>query len=124
MAVPFPAGTVIDQARDWYLNVTWEAPDPLSPDPQNPIYIPVNLTGYTFTFAMREDYDEPIVLQVTSQQGFITTVPLQGEITIHLPNSLTDIPEGTYVAELMAESSGIETSVLKGPLPLSNKVVP
>lgn len=113
MAAPIPRQTVIDQARDFYLTVIW----------QDSNKTPINITGYTATFSIRQDYAEPIVVSVASPTA-ITLGGANGTFTIHLDQTQTAIDEGTYVCELIATSgSGIETSLLKGQIPVKAKVV-
>ena len=113
MAAPFPATTVIDQGRDWFLTVIWN-------DSNGD---PVNLAGYTSTFCIREDYDEPVLLTLTDGDG-ITIIAAAGQFDLHITHEQSNLPEGTYVAELIATLATVETSLLKGPIPIVNKVVP
>lgn len=114
MAAPFPATTVIDQGRDWFMTVIW----------QDSNGTPVNLIGYSATFAIREDYDEPVLLTLTSSSG-ITITAAAGQFDIHITHLQSTFPEGDYVAELIATSGGgVQTSLLKGQIPVRNKVVP
>lgn len=113
MAAPIPRDTIIEQARDFYLSVTWK----------NPAGTPINLTGYSAAFSLRQNYGEPIVVSVTSPTK-ITLGGALGTITVHLDQTDTAIDEGTYVCELVATSSGnIETSLLKGQINVRAKVV-
>ena len=113
MAAPIPKGTSIDQSRDFYLTVTWKDSN----------QVPINLTGYTATFSMRQNHETPVILTVTSANG-ITLGGSTGVITVHLTNGQTGMDEGNYVAELVLTSgAGIETSLLKGYLPVTAKVV-
>lgn len=113
MAVPVPREVVIDQARDFYLTITWKDSNSA----------PVNVTGYSATFTIRQDYGEPIVTSVTSPTDIVLG-GTAGTFTIHLDQTKTSIDEGTYVCELVATSGGgIETSLLKGHIPVKAKVV-
>jgi hypothetical protein len=113
MAAPVPRTVVIEQARDFYLTVTWK----------NAAGTPINLTGYSAAFSIRQDYGEPIVLAVVSPTD-ITLGGSAGTITVHLDQTQTSMDEGTYVCELVATSgSNIETSLLKGNIVVRPKVV-
>jgi hypothetical protein len=113
MAAPIPRDTIIEQARDFYLSVTWN----------NPSGTPINLTGYSAAFSIRQNYGEPVVVSVTSPTG-ITLGGSAGTIIIHLNQTQTAIDEGTYVCELVVTSGGnIETSLLKGQIAVRAKVV-
>lgn len=113
MAAPIPRNVIIEQARDFYLSVTWK----------DTTGTPINLTGYSAAFSIRQDYGEPIVVAVTSPTN-ITLGGSAGTITVHLDQTQTAIDEGTYVCELVATSgSSIETSLLKGQINVRAKVV-
>jgi hypothetical protein len=113
MAAPIPRETIIEQARDFYLSVTWK----------NPAGTPINLTGYSAAFSIRQNYGEPIVLAVVSPTD-ITLGGAAGTIIVHLDQTQTSIDEGIYVCELVVTSgSNIETSLLKGNITVRAKVV-
>lgn len=113
MAAPIPRDTIIEQARDFYLSVTWN----------NPAGTPINLTGYSAAFSLRQNYGEPIVVSVTSPTDIVLGGSA-GTIVIHLDQTDTSIDEGTYVCELVVTSGGgIETSLLKGQINVRAKVV-
>lgn len=114
MAAPIPPGTYIDQGRDWFMTVIWKDPDG----------VPINITGHSATFDIRENYEGPVLISLTSTAGQITLGGVTGEYDIHLPNAINDLVEGNYVAELVDTFSGVETSLLKGNLPVRAKVVP
>jgi hypothetical protein len=115
MSAPFPNSVVIDQARDWFLTVQYE----------DPSGTPINLTGYTAAFAMSQGFNNSIELQLSSPSNGITITPSTGTIAIHATATQTAIDAGTYTAELIVTSaSGVETSLLKGNLVVSAKVVP
>jgi hypothetical protein len=113
MAAPIPRETIIEQARDFYLSVTWK----------NSAGTPINLTGYSAAFSIRQDYGEPIVLAVVSPTD-ITLGGAAGTVIVHLDQTQTSIDEGIYVCELVVTSgSNIETSLLKGNITVRAKVV-
>ena len=115
MFVPFPSSVVIDQARDWYLTVVYD----------DPSGNPINLTGYTASFAMSQGFNNSVELQLSSPSNGITITGSTGTIAIHATATQTSIDAGTYTAELIVTSgSGIKTSLLKGSLVVSAKVVP
>jgi len=109
MSTTFPTTMTIDQARDWYLTVTY----------QDSTGTAINLTGYTATFTMTSG---ATTLTLTSGSG-ITITPATGVIAIHATASQTSIDAGQYRAELIITSgSGIITSLLKGQLSITPKV--
>jgi hypothetical protein len=113
MAVNIPSSVVIDQARDWYLTVVYKDPNGT----------PINLTGYTANFAMSQGYNNATALSLSVGSG-ITITAASGQIDLHATQTQTNIPAGTYTAELIVSSgSGIETSLLKGNLVVSAKVI-
>ena len=114
MAGTIPPNIVIDQARDWYLTVTY----------QTSSGTPINLTGYTANFAMSQGYNNATVLTLATGSG-ITITGATGTIDLYATQSQTSISAGTYTAELVITSgSSIETSLLKGNITVSAKVVP
>jgi hypothetical protein len=114
MSAPFPASVVIDQARDFYLTAVY----------QDASGAPINLTGYTATFALASNYNGATVITLTVGSG-ITITPSTGTINLHATYSQTAISEGTYVGELMITSGGgVETSLLKGNIVVKAKVAP
>jgi hypothetical protein len=114
MAGPFPSNITIDQARDWYLTVTYE----------DNTGTPINLTGYTAQFAMTSGFNNLIGIQLSSPSSGITITGATGTIALHATSTQTSIDAGAYTAELIIISgSGIETSLLKGNLVVSPKVV-
>ena len=113
MSVTIPNSVVIDQGADFYLNVTW-----LDPNGN-----PYNLTGYTATFTLRQDFGKPIIWTLTESSG-LTLGGSAGTIGIHATNAQTSQPEGSYVAELMVNSGSAKTSLIKGHVLLKAKVAP
>lgn len=121
MAAPIPAGAVIDQSRDFELSVIW---------------VGVDASTYTAEFAMREDYDQPVLFtidldstpsNITITNDVPVTLPDGTQTTgaqflIHLAPEYTSYPEGEYVAELVAYTP-MQYSLIKGVLPLKAKVV-
>lgn len=113
MSAPFPVTVSIDQGRDWYLTVTWN----------DSSGNPVNLTGYTASFGMSQGFNPAISLALTTGSG-ITLGGSAGTISLHATYSQTSIPAGTYTAELVLTSGGgVETSLLKGQISVTAKVV-
>lgn len=114
MANPIPSSVYIDQARDFYVTVTYTDSNGT----------PVNLTGYSASFEISTDYNTPATLALTSPTS-ITLGGALGTIAVHASASQTAIPEGNYVAELVVTSgSGVQTSLLKGPFVVKPKVAP
>ena len=112
MAGQFPVNLIIDQARDWYLTVTYN----------DPSGTPINLTGYTATFALAQGSTGVIKLSLTSSSG-ITLGGSAGTISLHATNTQTEIDAGPYVAELYVTApGGVETCLLKGNIPVIAKV--
>ena len=112
MSSSFPMNTTIDQGRDWYLVVTYN----------DASGSPINLTGYTASFAMAQSLNPAISLSLTSGAG-ITLGGTAGTISLHATYTQTSIPAGTYTAELVVTSGGdVETSLLKGQITVSAKV--
>jgi hypothetical protein len=113
MSAPIPTTVVIDQARDFYLTTVY----------QDSTGTPINLTGYTATFAIGNSYNGATVLTLTVGSG-ITITASTGTITVHATSSQTAITDGSYVAELVITSSaGVATSLLKGAIVVKPKVV-
>jgi hypothetical protein len=104
----------IDQARDWYLTITWN-------DSNN---TPINLTGYSATFNLATSYNATTsALTLTSASG-ITLGGAAGTIAIHATPTQTSISAGTYFGELVLTSgSAVQTSLLKGQLTVNAKVI-
>jgi hypothetical protein len=113
MSVTIPNSVVIDQGADFYLNVTWL-------DANGNSY---NLTGYTATFTLRQDFGKPIIWTLTESSG-LTLGGSAGTIGIHATNAQTSQPEGLYVVELMVTNGSVKTSLLKGHVALKAKVAP
>ena len=113
MSVTIPSSVVIDQGADFYLNVTWLQPNGT----------PYDLTGYTATFTLRQDFGKPIIWTLTESSG-LTLGGSAGTIVIHATNTQTSQPEGSYVAELMLTNGSNKTSLLKGHISLKAKVAP
>ena len=112
MAGQFPVNVTIDQARDWYLTVTYN----------DSSGTPINLTGYTATFALAQGSTGVVKLSLTSSAG-ITLGGAAGTIDLHATFSQTQIDAGPYVAELYVTSPGdVETCLLKGSIPVIAKV--
>jgi acetylglutamate kinase len=113
MSTVFPATTSIDQARDWYLTVTYA----------DSTGTPINITGYTAAFALAQTLNSSIVLSLTTGSG-ITITGSTGVIALHATSTQTAIDAGQYRAELVITSpSGVETSLLKGQIAVTSKVV-
>jgi hypothetical protein len=113
MAAPIPSSVVIDQARDWFLTVTYA----------DATGTPINLTGYTASFALSQGYNNSTNLTLTSGSG-ITITAATGKIALHATQTQTNIGAGTYTAELvLTAADGTETAILKGNLVVSAKVV-
>ena len=113
MSVAIPNSVIIDQGADFYLNVTW-----LDPNGN-----PYNLTGYTATFTLRQDFGKPIIWTLTESSG-LTLGGSAGTIVIHATSAQTSQPEGSYVAELMVANGSVKTSLIKGHIVLKAKVAP
>jgi hypothetical protein len=114
MSSQFPASINIDQGRNWTLNVTWNNPDGS----------PVNLTGYSATFGLSVNYATSLALTLTSGAG-ITLGGSAGTIAISATGTQTNITPTNYTAELVLTSnSGVITSLLKGYITVTAKVVP
>ena len=112
MAAPIPTSVIIDQARDFYLTTVY----------QDSTGTPINLTGYTATFALANSYNGAIVLTLTVGSG-ITITPSTGTINVHATATQTSITDGSYVAELVITSSAnVKTSLLKGTIVVKPKV--
>lgn len=114
MSALFPQTFSIDQGRDFAFTAYW----------QDPTTAPINLTGYTATFSLAADYAQTPIVTLTAGSG-ITITPLLGEVDVTLTGAQTDLLTGSgYVAELVLTSgSGYETSLLKGYIGVSKKVV-
>ena len=110
MSVTIPSSVVIDQGADFYLNVTW-----LDANGN-----PYNLTGYTASFTLRQDFGKPVVFNLTESSG-LTLGGSAGTIVIHATSTQASQPEGSYVAELMVNSGSAKTSLLKGHIALKAK---
>ena len=114
MSSQFPASINIDQGRNWTLNVTWNNPDGS----------PVNLTGYTASFGLSQSYSATLDLTLTSGSG-ITLGGSAGTIAIAATSTQTNITATNYTAELVLISgAGVKTSLLKGFITVTAKVVP
>jgi hypothetical protein len=114
MAGPIPSNIVIDQARDWNLTVTY----------QDSTGTAINLTGYTAQFAISSGFNNTIALQLSSPSNGITITGATGKIALAATATQTSIDAGSYTAELIIVSgSGIKTSLLKGNIVVSPKVV-
>jgi len=112
MAAKFPPDVVIDQGRDFFFTAIYENAG-----------TPINLTGYTAAFSLSQNYNGATNLSLTTGSG-ITITGSTGTINVHATAVQTEIPAGTYVAELTITSGGgIETSLLKGNLVVLAKVV-
>lgn len=110
MAGAFPPTVVIDQATDFYLTVIYK----------DPAGSPINLTGYTARFALAQ-YNQPASLVLTNGSGI--TLDSSGNINIHATEIQTNLPEGTYDAELNVTSpGGNTTALLKGHIRLIEQV--
>jgi hypothetical protein len=111
----FPSTITIDQGRNLQFTVVW----------QDDAGTPINLTGYTAAFAIASGYNQTPLISLSVGSG-ITITALTGTIAISCSAALTDTLTGSgYVAELVLTSaSGVETSLLKGYIPTSSKVVP
>ena len=113
MSVPFPTTTVIDANRDWAFTVFWQ-------DSTGAAY---NLTGYTATFTLREDYNKPVVYTLAVGSG-VTITAATGQITLNATHTQNAISPGTYVGELIATSGGgVQTSLVKGQIVVKAYVV-
>jgi hypothetical protein len=113
MANLFPSTVVIDQSRDWYLTVTYA----------DSTGTPINLTGYTASFALAQNLNGATILTLSTGSG-ITITGSTGVIALHATPSQTAIDPGQYRAELVITSgAGIQTSLLKGQITISSKVV-
>lgn len=114
MAAPVPAIVQIDQNRDFDMTVLYLQPNGS----------PVDVTGYTATFAVAQDYGDTPMITRTNGDG-ITIVGASGSFAVNIPASMTNIPQGTYVCELEVVSpTGKPKSLIKGAIPLSPKVAP
>lgn len=109
MAGNIPSSVIIDQDRDFFLNVTYN----------DPTGQPIDLTSFTAVFALASNNN--IVLNLVSPTDI--TLGADGTIAIHATSDQTDIPQGQYVAELVVVSaSGVEYSLLKGQIIVSGAV--
>lgn len=114
MANLFPSTVSIDQGRTFTFTVQWT----------NDSGTPYDLTGYTANFALSNDYEVTPLLSLAVGTG-ITITALTGTIVVTATPTQTDpLTNNGYVAELMVTSgSGVETSLLKGYVACSSKVV-
>lgn len=111
MAAPIPPQTIIDQARDFDMVVTW----------LDPAGTPVDNTGMQASFSLAQDYGKPAVYTLTVGSG-ITLGGVDGKFTIHSTYTQNSVPEGTYVAELWVNTGSEHVSLMKGQLPVRSKV--
>lgn len=115
MAAPVPAIVQIDQSRDFDMTVLYLQSDGVTP---------VNVTGYTATFAVAQDFGDPVQITRTNGDG-ITIVGASGSFAVNIPASMTGLPAGTYVCELeIISPTGKPKSLIKGQIPLVAKVAP
>lgn len=115
MSNNFPNTVGIDQGRDLVFSVIWK-------DSTGAL---VNLTGYSAAFAVAEDYGLTPVISITQASG-ITLGGASGSVSVSVSAALTEnLTKSVYVGELVLVSgSGVETSLLKGSIKCSSKVVP
>jgi len=111
----FPATITIDQGRDLQFTVVWK----------DDAGVAINLTGYTVAFAIAAGYNQTPLISLAVGSG-ITITAGTGTIAVLCTAAQTNALDATgYAAELVLTSpSGIETSLLKGFIPASSKVVP
>lgn len=115
MASPWPAEVVIDEGRDWFLSIFYQEDDGT----------PIPLNGYTAEWCLRENYGKPVLISLTTENGGIVINGSAGQFDIHMTNEQNIFKQGVYVAELVAIAPlGEQYPILKGPIPISPKVVP
>lgn len=111
MAAKFPPEVTIDQGRDFFLTTFYENGG-----------TPIDITGYTAAFSLSQSYNGQTSLNLTTDSGITIDGPA-GQIDVHATATETDIPAGTYVAELEIAFNGVKTSLLKGNIVVLAKVV-
>jgi hypothetical protein len=83
--------------------------------------VPVNLTGYRVAMQVRKDYFDSVVLaELTTENGRVSVVPVDGQITLELTASETQAltRSGLYDIEIISPNDD-ETRVLEGEFRLN-----
>ena len=86
---------------------------------------PMDITGYTFRMQVRESKatSSPILLELTSANGKITTVPLMGEVSLEVSatdTALLSFLQAFYDLEMV--NGTVVTRILEGSCILSKEV--
>lgn len=92
-------------------------PDPASPDPENPVMIPRDLTGYSARAHVRVSPSDPAPVATIECSGFGTDGYIYLLITPTESAKCAPLPKGSYNWDLeLTEPSGDVDTVLGGPV--------
>lgn len=116
MAAPTPPNFVIDQDRYWPVTVIYQTSGG----------VPIDVTGWSATFAVAEARGKtPVITMTSAPGGGITITPLAGRFDIDAVAIVTNVPSGVYVCELVAtDPANNPHSFMKGPITVDGKVAP
>jgi hypothetical protein len=84
----------------------------------------VDLTGYSARMQIRNTYDAPVLLELTSGDGSLIITPKAGMVTIFIDANTTAAitwTKGRYDLELVA-SDGVVTRLLEGAVYVSREI--
>ena len=97
--------------------ITSTQPDPASPDPSDPTYIPLPLTGYTFLLEVKDKPGGKILCATCSiGDGIAVTDSINGIITVTIPSAKTQLfnyPRSAYQLQRI-DSYGVKKTMVQG----------
>lgn len=103
----------ITRGDTFFATLLFKEPDPASPNPANPNYIPMDVTGFTFLMEVR---DKPggnfVAATVSSSSGFVITDATNGVVTVTIPASATKnfpVPKAAYQIQRTDQYGNIKT---------------
>lgn len=84
---------------------------------------PVNITGYTAKLQVRKNYGNPVILELTTENGGIALTALTGKIRLIVPASATKtLPVGKFLYDLLMISGSNVQTLVKGEFHIKDGV--
>lgn len=111
-----PKDLYIEQGATWRFGFNWHHEGPPDANGQPTAGDPYDLTGWTIRMQVRKSQQSPVIVDASTTNGKITTIPLEGRIDVKLTDEDTDmLTTRSALYDLEAEdSSGDVYRLLQG----------
>lgn len=105
-------GTPLEVGATFSQQLVWSAETPTG----SGVFLPVNITGYSAKMQIRKSPGAPLILEVSTVNGYITLTPLLGILNIVVPATVTaSLASGLYKYDLdITDSAGFVTRFIQG----------